>query len=156
MLSSAQTQAQVVSAPRFIADFPTTIGRMAFSELGGINSKVGSAEYIFNDATGNTVHTKQFGKTDPPTIVLKRALDNAGSAALLGWHAAARGGDPGARADGTLTVTDASGRESKIVYVVTSAWLSEISVTSMKAGSSDVAMIECKITCESITSSGKA
>jgi hypothetical protein len=55
--------------------------------------------------------------------------------------------------DGTLTVTDASGRLTKVVYVLHRAWLAELSITSMKAGGAEVATIECKITCEHIISS---
>ncbi|GAA1563553.1 hypothetical protein GCM10009804_20280 [Kribbella hippodromi] len=152
-MTTAPTE-QVISAVRFLADFPTTIGRMAFSELGGINSKVASSEYIYNDATGATVHSKQFGKTDPPTVVLKRALDRSGNNALLAWHDAARQGLAGARADGTLTITDPSG-QTKVVYVIDNAWISELSITAMKAGSSEVAMIEIKLTCDRIVTGEK-
>ncbi|MEV8374597.1 phage tail protein [Kribbella sp. NPDC056861] len=151
MAGNTQTQDQVVSAARFVVDFPgSPVGRMAFSELGGINSKVASQEYIYNDATGNTVHTKQFGKTEPPTISLKRAVDQAGTNAILLWHAKARGGDPTARVPGTLSVYDA-GKNLQAMYYLTNAWLSEVVISSMKAGASDVAMIECKITCEEIS-----
>lgn len=151
MMMDATTQETVVSAARFVADFKgSPMQTMAFSELGGINSKVGSQEYIFNDATGKTVHTKQFGKTEPPTIILKRALDAAGNFAILAWHEMARSGDPAARADGTLSVYTAGSKSPETVYVIESAWISEVTITSMKAGSSDVAMIECKLTCEKI------
>lgn len=150
-MANAVTQAQVVSAARFIIDFPGQLGRIAFSELGGISSKVASQEYIYNDDTGNTIHTKQYGKTEPPTITLKRGLDVEGNAKLLGWHLLARQGLPSARADGTLTIKDASG-QTEIVYALEGAWCSELTISGMKAGSSDVATIECKITCEAIAS----
>ncbi|WP_112242953.1 phage tail protein [Kribbella monticola] len=141
----------VVSAARFVADFPgSPMGRMAFSELGGINSKVATQEYIYNDETGRTVHTKQFGKTDPPMITVKRAVDQAGTNAILLWHKMAREGNPRARVPGTLTVYDASGQQQAI-YFLTNAWLSEVNISSLKAGASDVALIECKITCEEIS-----
>jgi len=147
-MTTATTQNQVVSAARFYLTF-TNLGTIAFSELGGIASKVGSQEYIFNDDKGITVHTKQFGKTEPPTISLKRGLDAAGNAKLMAWHAMARQGLPSARGDGTLTVMDASGAEP-IVYTLENAWCSEITISGMKAGDSTVATIECKITCENI------
>jgi phage tail-like protein len=144
-------QDQVVSAARFVIDFPgSPVGRMGFSELGGINSKVASQEYIYNDNTGNTVHTKQFGKTEPPTISLKRAVDQAGTNAILLWHAKARDGDATARVPGTLTVYDA-GKNVQAQYFIDDAWVSEVSISSMKAGASDVAMLECKITCTKIS-----
>jgi tail tube protein gp19 len=151
MAGPADTQSQVVSAARFVADFKgTPMQTIAFSELGGINSKVVASEYIFNDVRGETVHTKQFGKTEPPTIVLKRALDAAGNAAILLWHEKARAGAPDARADGTLSVFAPGSKSPDTVYVIHNAWISEVTISSMKAGASDVAMIECKLTCESI------
>lgn len=149
-MSIATSQGQVVTAPRFYLWF-TNLGTIAFSEMGGITSKVGSQEYIYNDDKGNTFHTKQFGKTDPPVITLKRGLDKAGNAKILTWHALARAGDPTARGDAFLTVMDASGNEDeKIVYDLEGAWCSEVIIGSMKAGDASVAMIECKITCENI------
>jgi hypothetical protein len=150
--STTTTQGQVASAGRFIAEFPgTPIGRMAFSELGGINSKVTPSEYIFNDDRGVTQHTKQFGKTEPPTVTVKRAVDRAGTTALMLWHQMAREGNDQARQPGTLTVFDAGGN-AQAVYMLEDAWLSEINISSVKAGAADVAMIECKITCQEIWS----
>jgi phage tail-like protein len=151
-MGDATQQAHVISAARFVIDFPgTPLGRVAFSELGGISSKVASQEYIYNDDQGKTIHTKQFGKTEPPTITLKRGLDADGNGKLLAWHLLARQGKPAARADGTLTVMDASVEGSvKVVYALEGAWCSELMISGMKAGASDVATIECKITCESI------
>ncbi len=154
MTSSLTSQTQVVSAASFVVEFTgSPIGRMAFSELGGITSKVASQEYIFSDANGKVNHTKQFGKTEPPTISVKRGLDQAGSNAILAWHAFARSGDNSARCPGTLTVFDAGGTV-QATYHLEEAWISEVNITSVKAGTSDVAMIECKITCASITGAG--
>lgn len=144
-------QQQVVSAARFVIDFPTPLGRIAFQELGGITSKVGSQEYIYNDDRGHTVHTKQYGKTEPPTVTLKRGLDTEGSKLIMAWHGLARSGDPKARLDGLLTVMDASDPPTiQIVYKLHNAWCSDVTVSSMKAGSADVATIEVKLTCEAI------
>lgn len=147
-MSTATTQPQVVTAARFYLQF-TNLGTIAFAELSGITSKVGSQEYIYNDDKGNTIHTKQFGKTEPPTVTLKRGLDEAGNAKLMAWHGMARQGVPAARGDGTLTVMDAAGNDP-IVYTLQNAWCSEITVSGMKAGDSAVATIEVKITCENI------
>jgi phage tail-like protein len=150
-MADAAQQPQVITAARFIVDFPgQQIGRIAFSELGGISTKVVSQEYIYNDSEGKTVHTKQYGKTEPPTITLKRGLDAEGNGKLLGWHLVAREGKPEARLDGTLTIMDASGAAAKVVYALEGAWCSELNITGMKAGASEVVTIECKITCESI------
>ena len=150
-MGDGKTQSQVISAPRFYIEFEH-IGRIAFSELGGITTKVSTQEYIYNDDRGQTVHTKQYGKTEPPTISLKRGLDFDGNTKLMAWHAQSRDGDPLARADGFLIVMDASGANtSEIEYVIHNGWCSELQISSMKAGDTNVAMIECKITCERIT-----
>jgi hypothetical protein len=152
-MNDGSIQEMVVTAARFVADFKgTPMGTLAFAELGGINSKVTSQEYIYSDSRGETVHTKQFGKTDPPTISLKRALDAVGNHKILAWHEMARLGDPLARQDGTLSVFIGNNKSPETVYIIHKAWISEVSITSMKAGSSDVAMIDCKITCEKIES----
>lgn len=154
-MTDGKSQGQVVSAARFYIDTLGKYGRIAFSELGGINSKVASTEYIYNDAEGKTVHTKQFGKTEPPTVTLKRGLDVPGQKALMTWHVEARAGLASARTDVVLVVTDASGtQDSEIKYLLHGAWLSEMTVTSMKAGDSSVAMVEVKISCEQITIDG--
>lgn len=149
-MGDGKTQDQVITAARFFIEF-SHIGRIAFSELSGITSKVSAQEYIYNNDRGETVHTKQFGKTEPPTITLKRALDADGSAKLMAWHAMSRAGEPTARSTGTLTVMDASGNQtSEIIYTIHGGWCSELLVSSMKAGENAVATIECKITCEEI------
>jgi phage tail-like protein len=150
-MADGSIQETVVSAARFVADFKgTPMGTLAFSELGGINSKVASQEYIYNNSRGETLHTKQFGKTEPPTITLKRGLDAPGNARILAWHELARKGDPTARQDGTLSIYRAGSDQAEAWYSIHNAWISEVSISSMKAGSSDIAMIECKITCERI------
>lgn len=147
-MGDGKSQSQVITAARFFVEFPH-LGKIAFSELGGITSKVASTAYIYNNDKGETIHTKQYGQTDPPTITLKRGLDIDGNAKLLAWHAMARQGAPNARGLGTLTVMDASG-QAEIVYTLVDGWCSELSISQMKAGDSAVATIECKITCAEI------
>lgn len=148
-MTGAVSQTQVVTAAKFVIEF-ANLGRIAFSELGGISSKVASQEYIYNDNTGTTWHTKQYGKTEPPTITLKRGLDVEGNSKLLAWHAMARAGSPLGRGDGFLNVMDASGEAVSITYNLRDAWCSELLISGMKAGDSAVATIEVKITCEEI------
>jgi phage tail-like protein len=151
MAANAAKLDGIVSAARFVIDLPGTIvGRMDFSELGGINSKVASTEYLYSNSDGTLVHTKQFGKTEPPTITLKRAVDKSGTNRLLVWHNLARSGSADARCDGSLSVYPAGNDEATAVYFIHGAWLSDLTISSLKAGSSEVALIECKITCERI------
>lgn len=145
-MSDGKTQQNVVAAARFYIDF-TNLGKIAFSELQGITSKVVPSEYIYNDHQGRTVHTKQFGKTEPPTITLRRGLDLDGNTKLLAWHLMARRGDPTARGDGTLAIIDVGG---EIKYQLVNGWCQELVISGMKAGDSAVSFIECKICCEEI------
>ncbi|MGX7826371.1 phage tail protein [Actinokineospora sp. 24-640] len=148
---TAPAPAQVVSAPQFFLQ-AMHLPPIGFSELGSVTSKVGSVEYIYNDARGNTHHTKQFGKTEPPTVTLKAALDKTSANQLLLWHNMARAGDKSVRGDALLTLNDASGgQDNKIVYVLENAWCAEVMITGMKAGDNSVVSIEVKITCEKIT-----
>jgi phage tail-like protein len=149
-MAMAGQQQQVVSAARFVIEFSQPMGQIAFSELAGISSKVGSQEYIYNDDQGNTIHTKQFGKTEPPTVTLKRGLDSEGSKLIMNWHKVARNGDQSARQDGKLKVMGGDGK-NQVIYLLHNAWCSEVTISGMKAGSSDVATIEVKLTCEEIT-----
>ncbi len=141
----------VVSAARFVVNITGLPGgSMPFSELAGINSKVSPSEYIEAGATSpDIVHTKQFGKTEPPTITLKRGLNADGNNRLLAWHMLARAGKPEARGDGTLEVYDA-GNNLAITYIIENGWCQELTISGVKAGDSAVATVEVKITCDNI------
>lgn len=153
MTSPPNRQEQVVSAAQFRLEVPPN-PPIALSEISGINSRVGSTEYIFNDPkTGESFHTKQFGKTEPPTVIVKRGLDHSGNNVLLTWHAAARAG----RRDGVLDVSlviapVGGGKDSEIVYLLEKAWIQELNISAMKAGDGQISYIEAKITCEKILS----
>lgn len=150
-MADAKQQNQVVSAARFYINAPG-YGQIALSEISGINSKVGSTEYIYNDERGNTHHTKQFGKTEPPVVTVKRALDLDGNNALLAWHAGARAGEKNAVVPhASLNIMPASG-SNPIEYILENAWVSELNISPMKAGDGQVTMIEAKISCENILS----
>lgn len=153
---AAETIGQVVSAARFYLEWPVPGGtdKIAISEVSNIQSKVASQEYIYNDARGQTVYTKQFGKTEPPTVTLKRALDKDGSRAILALHAAARAKSRKGVADARIVVMDATGEDPAEVYILTNAWVSEVSIQGLKAGDSQVATMDVKITCEEIFTDG--
>src|SRR5215469_3701237 len=95
----------VITAARFIVSIDGH--DTSFSELSGINSEVESSEYISVDPQGNISHSKQFGKTKPPTITLKRGVDN--DTTMWAWHQLVLIADPSARKTATLSLQDAQG-----------------------------------------------
>src|SRR5882724_3313650 len=102
MTASDQGFGTIASAPIFVVtsniQLPNglKIENIAFQELGGINSEINVEQYISADSTGIVTHTKQFGLVKPPTVTLKRGLDN--SLVLWTWHQMAVAGKPEARA----------------------------------------------------------
>ncbi|MEC3978757.1 phage tail protein [Amycolatopsis sp. H20-H5] len=147
-------QGQVISAARFRLELPGH-GALALSEVSGIKSTVGTIEYIYNDDKGQTRHTKQFGKTDPPSVTVKRGLDLEGNDVLLRWHGFARDGDrlKAVIQSVSLVISDASGAAaSEVTYLLENAWCQELTVSPMKAGDGQVSYIEAKITCDRILS----
>src|SRR5215472_668630 len=111
----------VLTAARFIISID---GKdTSFSELAGINSEVESSEYISVDPGGNISHTKQYGKTKPPTITLKRGVDS--DTKMWAWHQLVLTGDPAARVTATLSLQDAQGQTFQ-KYVLEGAWCSKL------------------------------
>ncbi|MEW2811108.1 phage tail protein [Streptomyces massasporeus] len=138
---------QAISAARFVVSFDGTAPSY-FSELSGITSEVEPTEYIAADArTGAIVHTKQFGKTKPPTVTLKRGVDGTGH--LMAWHGMVRAGNPGARMTGTLELQNASG-QPQATYRLINAWPSKIEIGNMKAGASEIVLETVTFTCEEV------
>jgi phage tail-like protein len=147
-MPNAQTSSlQVFSAPRFFIQ-SDQFQALGFSELKGISSQVEHHEYIYNDDRGNTQHTKQFGKTKPPTVTLVRALDTD-IAPFFTWHDKARQGLADARTGVTITVQDASGNV-QVTYMLENAWLTKLEIGSAKAGSTDSLMVTMTIECDKI------
>jgi phage tail-like protein len=137
----------VITAARFIIQIDGY--QVAFSELSGIKSEVEPVEYISADAkTGNIVHTKQFGKTKPPTVTLKRAVDNDTS--IWAWHELALLGDPKAAQTCTLLLQDAGG-QTLITYILDKAWPSKVDIAGLKAGASEVVIETVELVCDGIT-----
>lgn len=135
----------VITAARFIVSIDGQ--DTSFSELSGINSEVEPSEYISVDSQGNISHTKQFGKTKPPTITLKRGVDNNGQ--MWVWHQLVLTGDPTARKTATLTLQDANGTNFQ-KYVLEQAWLAKLEIGGLKAGDSAVVMETVQIVCDYI------
>jgi len=128
----------------------------SFSELAGIVMEVEPHEFIFCNPVGGIVHTKQYGKTKPPTVTLKKPMDTETS--LWIWHLNAQAGSPTARLDCTLTAYSAGSPgqnpdESQIqfVWLLHSAWPAKMELASMRAGATDSPQITVVFSCDEIS-----
>lgn len=143
-MTSQQDFPTIASAPIFVVTGPIQIpngsglSKIAFQELGGINSEINIEQYISADSNGIINHTKQFGLVKPPTVTLKRGLDN--SLALWHWHQLAVKGDPTARAayvaleiygGGVRSIQDG---KPLVTYHLLNAWCAKINISSAKVG----------------------
>jgi phage tail-like protein len=135
----------LISAARFVIKIDSI--EVTFAELTGIKSEVEPVEYISADVTGNIVHTKQFGKTKPPNVTLKRAVDD--STAIWFWHQAVLAGDVAAAKTCALKLQDASGK-TLITYILDRAWPSKVDISGLKAGASEVVMETVELVCDAI------
>lgn len=136
----------IASAPIFMVSSNIQIAgglkleNIAFQELGGINSEISIETYISADSAGFVNHTKQFGITKPPTVTLKRGLDN--SLVLWAWHQMAMAGDPAARAQYLSLDIYGGGLQNiqqqrpSMSYTLVNAWCAKINISSAKAGES--------------------
>jgi phage tail-like protein len=138
----------LVSAARFYVSCQGWTTGLGFSDLVGFSSEVESHEYSYNGMLGN-VHSKQFGRVRPPSITLKRALDEAGFAQLFAWHALARLNNPLAKMPTSFTIMDAAG-EATVACVLENAWCAKLDIDPAQAGSSSVVMMRTTIECDSI------
>jgi phage tail-like protein len=122
-----------------------------FSELSGINTEVEPVEYISTGPTG-IIHTKQFGKTKPPQVTLKRGLDT--ETYMWAWHQAVLQGDPAARKTCSLQLFAASqspkSGQPLITYVLENAWPSKLDIGGMKAGATEVVTETVVLNCDQI------
>lgn len=144
-MAATGSSSPVISAARFVISIDTV--EVTFSELTGIKSEVEPVEYISTDSTGKIVHTKQFGKTKPPTVTLKRGVDD--STKIWAWHEAVLAGDVTAPKTCALKLQDASGA-TLITYILENAWPSKVDIAGLKAGASEVVMETVEIVCDAI------
>ncbi len=140
----------VMSASTFVIQVDG-IQVATFSELSGINTEVESIEYISTGREG-IVHTKQYGKTKPPTVTLKRGLDT--DAYMWAWHQAVLQGEPAARKTCSLMLFAASRSPSSdspiITYILENAWPSKLDIGGMKAGATEVVTETVVLHCDHI------
>jgi phage tail-like protein len=117
-----------------------------FQELSGINSEVEHVEYISSDPQGNIVHQRLYGKTSPPTVTLKRGMDQ--NLYMWGWHLRVRNGDPGAPTDCDLSICGPD-RKPKVQFRLVHAWPRKVQMGTASAGK-DMLTEEVTLVCDEI------
>ncbi len=138
----------VVSAPVFVVMCEGWTAGIGFSKLAGFTSEVEFQEYSYNARLGN-VHTKQFGRTKAPTIVLERAVDAAGFAQLYGWHLLARMNNPLAKLPASFDICTKGG-VPVIACLLENAWCSKLELDAAQAGAAAVLMMRATIICDGL------
>ncbi len=147
------TASSVAIASRFVVQFSVGLvtgkinGKLSFSELTNITSEVDPAEYYHSSTTGVTL-SKQFGKTKPATVTLKRGMDD--DASLWTWHQGVLDGDPNARSTSCSLAMYDTQQNPKAQYYLYNAWPSKLAVDGLKAGASDVVYTTVTLTCDQI------
>lgn len=147
-------QAQIVSAPRFYVDIQG-VPIASFQEMSSMVSEVDAQEYIYCDDKGAVQHTKQYGKTKPPEVTLKRGFDS--DLNLWTWHQQVRWNSPTAPQDATLVVVQTranptNGNDTEVVmsFHLHNAWPKKLEITGLKAGDSAVAIESIVLCCDQI------
>jgi phage tail-like protein len=158
--AATAAEASVVVANRFVIQVTlgqgistSTHGTIAFSELQGITSEVEAAEYHASSMTGVNL-SKQFGRTKPATVTLKRGVDM--NTLLWDWHQAVLDGNPNARATSCSLMLQDSLGDTKATYQLRNAWPSKIDIGGMKAGGSEVVYATATLVCDQIVFSDKS
>lgn len=136
----------LVSAARFVITGDDGITDISFSELTGITSEVEVSEYMASNKMGVSL-AKQFGRTKPAEVVLKRGVDQ--NLKLWEWHQQVLAGDPLARKSVTLSLLDSTGT-IKQAYNLLNAWPAKLEIGNMKASNSEAAVATVKLVCEQI------
>jgi phage tail-like protein len=141
----------LVSAARFVVQFDlgksSATGEITFSEMQGITSEVEVAEYVSSGTLGVTL-AKQFGRTKPATVVLKRGVDQ--DMTLWTWHKEVLAGQPSARRSCSLMLKDSAGYTQQ-TYHLHMAWPSKLELGGFKAADSAAIVATVTLTCEMIT-----
>ncbi|MGW6278572.1 phage tail protein [Kribbella sp. NPDC055071] len=138
-----------VTAARFVVMCEGWAAGIGFSKLAGFTSEVEFQEYSYNARLGN-VHTKQFGRTKAPSIVLERALDRNGFAQLYGWHVLARMNNPLAKLPASFDILTKGG-DPVIACMLENAWCAKLELDAAQAGAGATLMMRATIICDGIT-----
>jgi phage tail-like protein len=119
-----------------------------FSEISGLGSELDVVELKENTPDGKLIIHKLPGAEKPPTITLKRAKSS--SRDLYDWHKAMLDGRVGdARKEGSVVLKDFENTEVSR-YNFTGAWVSKVTLGTLKSGSNEVLMEEVSIVCEHV------
>jgi phage tail-like protein len=119
-----------------------------FAEISGITSEMDVVELKENTRDGKLVIHKAPGAMKPPTITLKRAKNS--SKALWDWHESMLQGKVSeGRKNGSVVLKSYDGSEAAR-YNFTNAWISKITMGTLKAGANEVLMEEASLVCESL------
>jgi|SRR5579875_940978 len=146
-----------ISAARFILTTSTGNGQWAFQELSNINMEVEPHEFIYCEPDGTINHTKQYGKTNPPKVTLKKPMDD--DTTLWGWHLACQAGSEAAKyIDCSLVAFKAGSpglppdqsKDKVFEWKLINAWPSKLDLSGMKAGSTETAVITVTFACDQI------
>jgi phage tail-like protein len=150
MAAIASGNPTVMSASTFVIQVDG-IQVASFSELSGINTEVEPVEYISTGPDG-ILHTKQYGKTKPPTVTLKRGMD--AETYMWAWHQAVLQGEPTARKTCSLQLFAAAQSPKSgqpiMTYILENAWPSKLEISGMKAGSSELVTETVVLFCDQI------
>ncbi|HEX6525010.1 MAG TPA: phage tail protein [Streptosporangiaceae bacterium] len=146
----------IISAPRFYFQ-PTGGGKPAwnFSEMNSISTEVEAHEFIYCDQDGAVQHTKQYGKTVPPSVTLVKPMD--ADRALWAWHMSVQCGNQLARITSTLSVFPAGSPDLPpqgqplFQWTLEKAWPARIEVSNMQAGSTQTGTLTVTFACDLIT-----
>jgi len=102
------------------------VAEVTYSELVEMRSEVEPAPPT-TDPTGAIVHTKNFGTTIPPTVTLRRGLDE--NQFVWAWHTAVLTGDPASRKTCSLQLRGGNG-QVLLTFVLENAWLGTVDIGS--------------------------
>lgn len=161
-MPATAAQPKILSAPRFIMA-PTGGGgktpqTWSFQEMSSISMEVEAHEFIYCDYQGTINHTKQFGKTAPPKVTLKKPMDL--DRTLWAWHMSVQAGNEMAKLDVSLQLWSAGSPDIPPVgkpefqWHLHKAWPSKLDVSGMKAGTTDTGVLTVTFACELITIEG--
>lgn len=149
----AAPQAHQVAAPaaakgpRFTL-VTASMGSLVFTELVGITTQVEPNVYLTDD--GTPAPSKQYGKTKPPIVTLRRAMaSDTAAKKVFTWHTLARNGNPTALVDAKLVVTNAAGATT-MTYHLLSAWPSKLDIGGLNSTTGDVSNLTVTLSCDEI------